>query len=252
MLKVHPLPAPQFGESNYIWMLQEGRNWALIDPTDADTVLRFLGAKEGDRLTAIYLTHHHLDHTAGVAQLQYFYPGVRVQENHQRGKKAGEVLESFSFAGHKITQLFTGGHTLDHVVYRVEDSVDHIFCGDVLFSCGCGRVDDGSLKELFAALNWFKTLPEETLFYPAHEYTRSNLAFARNIDQDNPDIVARQQALVQIGVSLPTSLQQEKKINPFLRLQEQGVLSGLKRITGQRPSTEYAAFCMLRQLKNAS
>lgn len=250
MLEVHALPAPQFGESNYIWMLQEGLNWALIDPTDADTVQQFLQEKCGSRLIAIYLTHHHLDHTAGVAQLRRFYPEVKVEGNYQQGKKAGAVLAHFSFVNHKITQLFTGGHTLDHVVYRVKDSVDHIFCGDVLFSSGCGRADDGSLKELFAALNWFKTLPEETLFYPAHEYTRKNLAFARSIDKDNHDITAREQALFQKGISLPTSLQQEKKINPFLRLQEEGVLNGLERITGQRPETEYAAFCMLRYLRN--
>jgi hydroxyacylglutathione hydrolase len=206
---------------NYIWMIITGQQVYCVDPGEAGPVLKFL---ENEELTldAILLTHHHHDHIDGTDELLRAYPHLSVY-----GPKDSRIpmvthtlqdgdllpLESCEF---KI--MATPGHTSTHISYY-ESRHHWLFCGDTLFSAGCGRVFDGTIEELKASLDKLKNLPEETQVFCAHEYTQKNLRFAATVEPDNMAIrnYAHRLLAKEKRCSLPSSIAIEKQVNPFLR-----------------------------------
>ncbi|WP_419418614.1 hydroxyacylglutathione hydrolase [Legionella sp. D16C41] len=212
-------------KDNYIWLLIDTiGNVICIDPGDAKPVIDYLD-KTGFTLKAILLTHHHMDHIGGVVELCQAYPNVlsygpadsRIPViHHTLGHNTLIELEPWQF---RILSI--PGHTSSHICY-FETNKQLLFCGDTLFSAGCGRVFDGTYEQLLNSLLLLKTLPDQTKIYCGHEYTRQNLRFAATVEPHNLAIQQYQQTLNKDPhtCSLPSTMELEKEVNPFLRLSE--------------------------------
>ncbi|MDX3772789.1 hydroxyacylglutathione hydrolase [Chromatiaceae bacterium AAb-1] len=228
MLQITPIPA---FEDNYIWYLcQPGHNFCVvIDPGDAKVVRSYL-QQHHKTLVAILITHHHHDHTGGIAELLQQWPDARVigpaaeQQNIPQLTETVTDNDQISLPQLNLTFsiLAVPGHTAGHIAYYTPDTVGgHLFCGDTLFSAGCGRLFEGTAAQMFNSLSRLAALPDQTQVYCAHEYTLSNIKFARFIEPDNTHLVEYQlfcQRLRQSNLpTLPVLLEKEKQINPFLR-----------------------------------
>ena len=247
-LAVVPIPALS---DNYIWLLSDGRTAACVDPGEAAPVLDFLDA-HGLALAQIWITHHHGDHTGGIAELKHRFPECAVYGGGDipaADMAAGEG-GTIRFAGRTARVWHIPGHTAGHLAYLLEDGGrTHVFCGDTLFSAGCGRVFTGTMEQLAASCRRLAALPDDTLLYPAHEYTAANLAFAECVEPGNPDIrAARQQAAH--PPTLPVTLAHEKRINPFLRTTFPAVECRAAEAAGRPLPDQTAVFAALREWKN--
>ncbi len=210
---------------NYIWCIHNQKHAWVVDPGDADVVEHFLKAHQLT-LIGILVTHHHWDHVTGLKALSHPRDIPIYGPDHPKIPEITHTVnegDSVSVFDTSLTVLDVPGHTLDHIAYSGQDSTGKplLFCGDTLFSAGCGRLFEGTPKQMYLALQKLTLLPENTQVFCTHEYTESNLKFAQAVEPDNKDIqneLARVQALdVSIQPSLPTSLTKEKRINPFLR-----------------------------------
>lgn len=268
MLTIHPIPA--FND-NYIWAIinDETKQAIIVDAGDAKPVIDFLKQKNLD-ITSIWVTHHHNDHIGGVAELANAFPTAYVYahknvmpqielKNPEQGIIVGESSELDAW-GNPVQVWQVAGHTAEHLAFllTIEEQL-HIFCGDTLFSAGCGRVFTGTIEELFESFDRFNDLHEETaLFYPAHEYTLSNLKFAEYIEPNNPIIksaIVDAQATRDAGKpTVPTTLAHERKINPFLKIiaypDNTALLSGVNEKIMLDSDEPLAVFTALRKLKN--
>jgi hydroxyacylglutathione hydrolase len=252
MFEVIPIPAFR---DNYIWLLHHDGHAVAVDPGDAQPVLEVLYAKQL-QLDAILITHHHADHIGGVAELLKTFPAkiyAPRKENytfpHQAVGEGDHIrLERLDL---DLTVLETPGHTLGHVAYYGANS---LFCGDTLFSCGCGRLFEGSCQQLYQSLQRLAALPSETLVYCTHEYTRHNIRFARTLDPDNVDLARRaadvEQLLSQGQPSLPSTVGTELAINPFLRCHTATIRNAAMIQTGITDADPTSVFCAVRQLRN--
>jgi hydroxyacylglutathione hydrolase len=226
---------------------------AAIDAPEAAPIEAALKAT-GWKLTDILVTHHHADHTDGIMELKEKYkcrvvapageaskiPGVdetvREGDTVKVGKLTGNVIE-------------TPGHTLGHIVYWFHaDNI--VFAADTLFSVGCGRVIEGTMDQMWSSMRKMRDLPDETKIYCGHEYTAANIKFALSVDKDNKDLVARAaQAARQLAAgepTIPTTIGEEKKTNPFLRAGEPSLAAGLG--MAGKPANE--VFAEVRERKN--
>ncbi len=251
MLQITPIPA---FEDNYIWACcQPGNPFCLVvDPGDAAAVLRFL-AGNGKTLGAILITHHHRDHTGGIAQLCQAFPAVRVIGPQAEAARITGLTEQVADGDTldiaplniRFTVTAVPGHTLGHIAYY---SAPVLFCGDTLFSVGCGRLFEGTPAQMWHSLQQFLTLPDNTLIYCTHEYTLANIRFALTVEPDNHDLTeyaAQCLALRQQGQpTLPAVLAKEKLVNPFLRCNNKA----LQQTWQQAPAL--ALFTALRQAKD--
>ncbi|MBP9714480.1 MAG: hydroxyacylglutathione hydrolase [Sterolibacterium sp.] len=271
------LPLAAFRD-NYIWLLRADDPLAasVVDPGDAQPVLAYL-AREKLRLAAILITHHHADHTGGIAELCATYPEARVYGSNEEGiaridtavthgdrierpgtieaTEATEVIET-------IDVIETPGHTRHHLAYydRNHQGYGALFCGDTLFSAGCGRLFEGTPAQMQDSLARLRALPAATRIYCAHEYTELNLKFARAIEPDNPTIAAYARQVAQQRAagqpSLPTTLQQERAINPFLRWDTPAIQQAAARFRGLPLQTfienqdPVAVFAAIREWRN--
>ena len=249
------LTIPAF-DDNYIWLIKDSQSQrcVVVDPGDAIPVLEVLKAQQLT-IEAIILTHHHHDHIGGVDALLKDNSNIKVFS-----KKAlfvdthlideGDDL-SFFDSRLKLHVWQVAGHTLDHVIYFNEQI---LFCGDTLFSAGCGRVFEGSHQQMFSALARLATLNLETKVYCAHEYTQSNLSFALHVDPNNinlPIYVKQVSKLRQQGLpSLPTTIKCEKSINPFLRTFEDDLVNNLQNILAKPIEKGLQCFEELRSYKD--
>lgn len=216
------IPLPAF-QDNYIWLIvhENRRTLTCIDPGDAIPVLSYATHHQLS-LESILLTHHHHDHIGGVAPLCQHFPDAIVYAPHDqripfahRRVSEGDTLKMTDYC-FRVMEI--PGHTSSHIAYH--DIEQHwLFCGDTLFSGGCGRVFDGSLEDLYNSLLKIRQLPPQTAVYCAHEYTQANLRFAAFVEPQNPWIQAYQAELAQHhpACTLPSTLAKEKNINPFLR-----------------------------------
>ncbi|MDO5640560.1 MAG: hydroxyacylglutathione hydrolase [Neisseria sp.] len=248
MFEITPIPA--FND-NYIWLIDNGSEAVCVDPGDAAPVSAYLRRK-GLALAQIWITHHHHDHTGGVAALKAAYPDCTVYGNRDIAAADAPVAEGtqIAFAGGTATVWDTPGHTDGHVSYLWRDAVGlHVFCGDTLFSAGCGRVFTGTIAQLSASFRRYDSLPADTLFYPAHEYTAANLRFALHIEPDNADIRAALAAAADVP-TLPVTLAHERSINPFLRTGRGQVAARAAELGGGLADGGEAVFAALRELKN--
>jgi hydroxyacylglutathione hydrolase len=240
---------------NYIWCLRRGSTAVVIDPGDANPVLEYLSS-EGLNLAAVLTTHHHADHVGGNTQLLSKYnvpvfgparekiPGI----THLLGE--GDTVDVPGM-GMQLEVLDVPGHTAGHIAYH---GAGLLFCGDTLFSCGCGRLFEGTAKQMYASLAKMAALPHETLVYCAHEYTLANLLFARAADPANPSIAERENAaktaLATGHPSLPSTIKMELQSNPFLRTTTPAVRESASRYAGSTLTDGLETFAALRQWKD--
>lgn len=246
-LQIVPIPAFQ---DNYIWLLVSDSEAVCIDPGEAEPVTGYLKC-HGLTLTQIWITHHHRDHTGGIDALLQAAPGCAVYGNRDIRAATHTVGEGSRLAafGRTVEVWHLPGHTDTHLAYVLADGGrQHVFCGDTLFSAGCGRVFTGTPEQLFHSLQRLNRLPADTLFYPAHEYTAANLRFAAHIEPDNAAIAGAQAGLA--VPSLPVSLAHERRINPFLRTDRPEVAQSTAALSGQMLADECAVFTAMRELKN--
>ena len=204
---------------NYIWVMQSGSDISVIDPGDALPVLEHI--KKNDlNLVDILLTHHHFDHVGGTLQLKKQISGkvygpfgdIEGVDVHVTEKDKVETLD------YEFSVLETPGHTLDHIAF-VDKQKKLVFCGDTLFSAGCGRVFEGTFEQMHNSIQKLNRLDPETIIYCAHEYTESNLKFVTSVVDDEfiKEYAFELSQKIQNGsISLPTKLKLERKINPFL------------------------------------
>lgn len=191
MLKIEALPA---FTDNYIWMLQDidRRLCAAVDPCDAAPVQAWLDARPDWRLTDILVTHHHADHVGGVQQLKTEH-GARVYgpaaENIPARDDALSDGQRIRVLGHELEVIAVPGHTSGHIAYFHESSHEPwLLSGDTLFAAGCGRLFEGTAAQMYRSLQRLAALPTQTRVYCTHEYTLSNLRFARAVEPDNQNI----------------------------------------------------------------
>lgn len=244
---------------NYIWLIisADKLNAVAVDPGDSGPVIAYLDA-ENITLTDILITHHHFDHTGGILDLAKIYdlnvygpyheniPGVTV--NLQEGDKV--CLESIDL---ELTVIEVPGHTLGHIAYYSENYTK-LFCGDTLFSAGCGRVFEGTTQQMYASLQKLMNLPDTTQIYCTHEYTLQNLKFAEFIEPENLAIKYKikevESLQAKLTPSLPTTLADEKEFNPFLRCKEPALLEALSATQGVSFASAEDTFKCLRKLKD--
>ena len=251
-LTIHPIPA--FSD-NYLWIIHDDEHAVVVDPGDAKPVLNYL-QQRGLKLTDVLITHHHYDHIDGVHELinacscrVYAPKDDRLNFTHHVVKE-GDVVH-LSSLNLSFEVLETPGHTLTHVCY-----VDHsrLFCGDTLFSGGCGRMFEGTPEIFVNSLNKIKSLPDEIKVYCTHEYTESNLRFARLADPQNTALANHLKTVKdwrqQGRPSLPTDLSLERQINPFLRTHHPEVQKSVSQHWNQACDDPVSCFALLRKWKD--
>ncbi len=252
------LPLPAFTD-NYIWMLHDARQAIVVDPGDPAPVQKAL-RDLGLQLQAILVTHHHADHVGGVDALRDA-TGATVY-GPAREKIPGPLLrlaagDTVDVAGLHFEVLDVAGHTAGHIAYYCADmgGAPLLFCGDTLFSGGCGRLFEGTPAQMLDSLDQLAALPGNTRVCCAHEYTLSNLQFARAVEPGNQDLIhylgwceaQRAQGLP----TLPSNIAQERGINPFLRVRETEVCQSAQRFDRQADQHDaVAVLAALRQWKN--
>ncbi|MDB4837744.1 hydroxyacylglutathione hydrolase [Marinomonas sp.] len=220
-MTIYPLRAFQ---DNYIWIIEDKDSsniWA-VDPGSAETVLRHCQEQQKN-LIGILITHHHNDHTGGVAELRNVMQCEVHGPKHLSHLITHPVLEDdtvniFSETFHVFE---TPGHTLDHLCFFSQQDTPILFCGDTLFKGGCGRIMEGTATQMLAAMEKIALLPDDTLIYGTHEYTLANYRFALALEPNNPDLIESNRICQQLRErnepTLPSTLKLEKKTNPFLR-----------------------------------
>jgi hydroxyacylglutathione hydrolase len=254
-MHLHPLAA---FTDNYIWVLHDGARALVVDPGEATGVQAYL-AKHRLVLDTILITHHHGDHTGGVAALreatgaQVIGPvGEPMPEPLQRvaGGQTVEVL------GLRFAVFDVPGHTAGHIAYYVKemDGAPLLFCGDTLFSAGCGRLFEGTPAQMLASLSRLAALPAATRVCCTHEYTLSNLRFAQTVEPDNAALTQyRQWCDAQRAQNLPTlpsTIGLEQAINPFLRAHQPSLALAAQVHNPACGSDPLAVFATLREWKN--
>ena len=247
---------PAFSD-NYIWMVHDGRRCIVVDPGDASVVHAALSA-HGLALAGILVTHHHADHVGGLAGLRavldgpVFGPATETIPGPFTPVRGGETVD---LLGCRFEVIDVPGHTAGHIAYlhRPEGEAPVLFCGDTLFSGGCGRLFEGTPAQMWQSLSTLAALPGATRVCCAHEYTLSNLRFARAVEHDNADL-ARYTAWCEAQrarqlPTLPSSVETERAVNPFLRCAEDGVVqSALAHGAASREAVD--VFATLRSWKN--
>ncbi|WP_216782735.1 hydroxyacylglutathione hydrolase [Candidatus Profftia tarda] len=240
-------------KDNYIWVLSNlQRESIIIDPGIARPVLDYL-TKNNITPKTILLTHHHNDHVGGVYDILEQYPNIPVYgplETLNKGCTSPVLANDKIIALDIIFQvLYVPGHTLGHLAYY---AVPYLFCGDALFSAGCGRILEGTPQQMYSSLQIIARLPNNTLICCAHEYTESNLRFARFVLSKNKSIQEYQRKVrtlrFQNQPTLPSSLKLEKDINPFLRCHDNDLELNIS--CSNRPDSAWKIFALLREMKD--
>lgn len=251
-MKIVPVPA---FEDNYIWLICEGRHAAAVDPGDAGPVLDYID-RHGLQLAAILNTHHHGDHTGGNMDLLKHAAVPVYGPRHENipglthPVSAGDTVQLPGLLTN-FSVLDVPGHTAGHIAYYGAKS---LFCGDTLFACGCGKLFEGTPAQMAASLQTFAALPDETEVYCAHEYTLTNIEFAKTVEPTNAALLQRETrdrlAREQQGYpTLPSTIALEKTTNPFLRCDQPAVIEAASRHAGHALNDPVSVFAALRQWK---
>lgn len=253
-ISVNPIKALQ---DNYIWSIENNatRTAIIIDPGEAAPVLTYL-QQHKLQLVAILITHHHWDHTNGISEIiemmnvPVYGPAIEAISTLTHSVKQDSII-SFAELPTPIKVLHIPGHTLGHLAYYVDGK---LFCGDTLFSAGCGRVFEGTFTQMYQSLMKLRALPDATLVYCAHEYTLANLRFAKTVEPHNSAIQERIEIITRLidqgQPSLPSTISAEKKVNPFLRCDVSEVMQSASAHAQRELSNPIEVFTVLREWKN--
>jgi len=252
MLSIKPIKSLS---DNYIWLVTTNEGSIVIDPGESIQIIDLIKSNEID-LEGILITHHHYDHTNGIEEILK-YKKVEVygpKNNVNSVTKRVKQNDVFNLIGLKFEVIETPGHTLDHIAfYCFEDGKSILFCGDTLFSGGCGRVFEGTYSQMYESLKKLSKLPEDTQIFCGHEYTSSNLQFACAVEPNNQFIKKYTEEIIEKtknGVpSLPSSLKIEYMINPFIRCNEENLIDNINKKFGE-VSSEIEIFSTLRKWKD--
>lgn len=240
---------------NYIYLIHDNDTGltAAVDPAEADAVIEACKLR-GWTLTHVLNTHHHADHVGGNLSLKDAFNCQIVGAAHDVDRLPGvdtEVTDNqtLSLNGHNVQIIAVPGHTTGHIAYYFPDD-GYLFCGDALFSMGCGRMFEGTAEMMTASLARFLALPDDTLVCPAHEYTESNGRFALSIDGQNEDLQNRMEIVKLLrgrgDATVPSTIGMEKATNPFLRLNDPAIRAHLNMGGAQ----DFEVFRELRQMKD--
>ncbi len=273
---VRTLPIPAF-KDNYIWLFHRetnhdaGRNnkntnleanrdvipAVVVDPGDSGAVIDAL-ERHSVTPVAILVTHHHWDHVGGIPKLLNVYdipvygPAEERIEGITHPLSDGDNVSLPNNVG-EFQVIAVPGHTVGHIAFFGEGM---LFCGDTLFGGGCGRLFEGTATQMYNSLNKIAALPKHTYIYCAHEYTLSNLAFAKKVEPANEAIWARIEQTKQLRAakkpSVPSTLELEQQTNPFLRCEHKSVKHSAERNAGRSLSTPEAVFAVIRRWKDVS
>lgn len=249
-MNLNSIPAFQ---DNYIWVLNDVTGRCLIvDPGEAAPVLKAIEANNWQP-EAILLTHHHNDHVGGVAELHRRFPNLIVYGPEEtRNKGTTKIVadgDRINILEHEFHVFATPGHTSGHVCFY---SAPWLFCGDTLFSGGCGRLFEGTAAQMYQSLQRINALPEDTLICCAHEYTLSNMKFALSVLPHDVFINEYYREVNELRVknqmTLPTTLKKERKINLFLRTDDIDLINEIDKETKLLQSEQ--RFAWLRSKKD--
>lgn len=239
-------------KDNYIWAMvnDETKEVVIVDPGQAQPVIDFLNNNKL-KLKGIFITHHHGDHTHGLEDIIKHSGNIPVYGSEQSPNrfinhriKDGDNITCAHFDCRAIA---IPGHTLDHTAYySVIDQV--VFTGDTLFSAGCGRIFEGTPSMMYESLTKLMALPAEVEMYCGHEYTASNLNFAKLVEPGNAAITAKLSKLEEC--TLPSTLGEEKTFNPFLRCEVPEVIEAVSKYAGKKLQNTLEVFANLREWKN--
>jgi len=235
-------------KDNFAYLVIDGERAAVVDPSEAAPIEAALAANNVT-LGAIWATHHHWDHTGGIADLVAAHPGIEVVIGAADADKVKHITrtvedgDDVSFGSLRVKVIHNPGHTLGAVTFLVEGCA---FTGDTLFCGGCGRVFEGDPAMMHASLMRLAALPGETRIYCGHEYTASNLRFAAAVEPDNAAVAQRLSSLA--SPSVPSTLADEVATNPFLRASEPTVVDAARARGAE--ADPVSVFAAIRDWKN--
>ena len=248
-----PLLRDNYG---YLLVSEKTKQAAIVDPSEAEPVLRRI-AQEQVTLVAILNTHHHRDHTGGNEGLlaRHKVPVYGHKSDSGRipgltnGVDDGDEIQIGELKG-KV--FFIPGHTTGHVAYLFDNN---LFCGDTLFTAGCGRLFEGTPQQMHASLKKLMALPGNTNVYCGHEYTENNLRFALTVEPKNPKLVARFERVRSLrarGAStVPATMEEEKQTNPFLRWDSEAIQASAQSAAPGTGGDPVSVFATVRKMKDA-
>ena len=235
-------------KDNFAYLLIEGSKAVVVDPSEAEPIKAALAANSVT-LVAIWATHHHWDHTGGIADLVVAYPGIDVVIGTADADKVKHITrtvddgDDVSFGALRAKVLHNPGHTLGAVTFLIENCA---FTGDTLFCAGCGRVFEGSPEMMHTSLMKLAALPPATKVYCGHEYTAANLKFAAAVEPANAAVAERASALQ--TPSVPSTMGLECETNPFLRASDPAVIDAMR--ARGAAGDPVSVFATLREWKN--
>jgi hydroxyacylglutathione hydrolase len=254
MSRYQVVPVRAFSD-NYIWTIRDASHAIVVDPGDAKPVLAYLAAEKLE-LAAIVITHHHSDHIGGIKELTaernipvYGPHDPRVPDATQRLAEGESItLPHFNI---RLTVMEVPGHTSSHIAYHGEGM---LFCGDTMFAAGCGRLFEGTPAQMHDSLSKFMRLPDDTRVYCTHEYTLSNIRFARAADPANRALMdweARAKALREVDTpTVPTTIALERATNPFVRCGDADVVATASARAGKPLADPVSVLATIREWKN--
>lgn len=258
-LQLAALPALQ---DNYIWAFHNGQHAVVVDPGEALPVQRYLQEQQL-QLTAILITHHHWDHSNGIAQLQATHPAPVIGPAHEQQPIHGLQVamedgqsHSIDALGLSFTAMHVPGHTLGATAFYCADfdADGLVFTGDTLFMAGCGRLFEGTAAQMHASLQRLAALPASTRVCCGHEYSLANLQFALAVEPDNAAVTEQIHRVTGLRnhqqPSLPSTIAMEQAINPFIRVAQPGVVHASSQQCGRTLSDPAEVFAALRLWKD--
>lgn len=255
MAKIFPILVLK---DNYIWTIlnPETNEAAVVDPGEAAPVIS-LFEKESITLTSILITHHHWDHTGGIAELlsyrnvPVYGPQTEKIVGISNALIAGDVVK-LPEQNYEFKVIEVPGHTLGHICFVGKHT---LFCGDTLFAGGCGRIFEGSPSQMFNSLEALKKLPPDTKVYCAHEYTENNLKFAKLVEPNNKHLLNRIEKVADLRldgkVTIPSTIRSELDTNPFLRTDSAELQKNVQMHCGAELNDELEVFTALRKWKDS-